>query len=83
VSWKRQLQLLDFDSDTRLEARCAACGYTWYEQPCIYIHKSHIRQLFVDEFERKLCCKQWNCSGNIKLVQTSEDETEGFQGGLA
>ena len=83
MSWKVQLQLLDFDSADRLEARCANCGYTWYEQPCVYYHKSHIRQLFVDEFETKLNCKQWNCKGKIKLVLTSEEETEGFQGGLA
>jgi len=83
VSWKAQIQLLDFESEARLEARCSSCGYTWYEQPCVYYHKSHIRQLFVDEFEAKLRCKQWNCKGNIKLAQTSEHETEGFQGGLA
>lgn len=82
MSWKTQIQLLDYDSDVRLEARCASCGYTWYEQPVVYLHKSHIRQLFVDEFESKLRCKQWNCSGRIKLAQTSEDETDGFQGGL-
>ena len=83
MSWKEQLQLLDFDSDVRLEARCSKCGYTWYEQPCLYYHKSHLRMLYVDEFENKLRCKQWNCRGKIKLAQTSEEETEGFQGGLA
>ncbi len=83
MSWKKQLQLLDFDAEVRLEARCCKCGYTWYEQPCIYYHKSHLRMLYVDEFENKLRCKQWNCGGKIKLAQTSEEETEGFQGGLA
>ena len=83
MSWKKQLQLLDFDSDVRLEARCCKCSYTWYEQPCVYFHKSHLRMLFVDEFENKLRCKQWNCDGRIKLARTSEEETEGFQGGLA
>ena len=83
MSWKTQIQLLDYDAHTRLEARCMSCGYTWYEQPCVYFHKSHIRQLFVDEFEYKLRCKQWKCKGSIKLAQTNEEETEGFQGGLA
>ena len=83
MSWKAQIQLLDFESEARLEARCSSCGYTWYEQRCVYYHKSHIRQLFVDEFEAKLRCKQWNCKGTIKLAQTSEHETEGFHGGLA
>ena len=83
MSWKTQIQLLDYDSEARLEARCSGCGYTWYEEPCLYFHKSHLRQLFVDEFEAKLRCKQWNCKGRIRLSQTSEEETEGFLGGLA
>jgi len=83
VSWKTKLQILDFDSDVRLEARCCKCTYTWYEQPIIYYHKSHIRQLFVDEFEARMRCKQWNCTGKIVLSKTHNEETEGFQGGLA
>jgi len=27
VSWKHKLQILDFEADTRLEARCSKCGY--------------------------------------------------------
>ncbi len=83
MSWKTQLQILDFEHEDRLEARCTRCGYTWYEQPCVYYHKSHIRQLYVDEFESRMRCKQWNCQGSIKLAQSHNEETEGFQGGLA
>lgn len=83
MSWKSKLQLLDFEIDDRLEARCSKCGYTWYEEPVIYFHNSHVRQLYIDEFEKKLGCKQWSCSGNIKLAQSHDEETEGFQGGLA
>ena len=82
MSWKRKLQILDFNHDDRLEARCVSCGYTWYEVPVVYFHKSHVRQLCIDEFENRLRCKQWNCSGKIRLSQTHKDETEGFQGGL-
>jgi len=28
-------------------------------------------------------CKQWNCRGKIILSKTHNEETEGFQGGLA
>jgi hypothetical protein len=83
VSWKTQLQLLDMEGDERIEARCCTCGYVWYERPAYHQHKSHMRQLFLDEFEARLRCKQWNCKGKIKIALTSEDETEGFQGGLA
>lgn len=82
MTWKRQLQILDFDSGDRLEARCKSCGFTWYEMPCVYYHKSHIRMLYVDEFESQLKCKQWNCKGDIYVSATTENETEGFQGGL-
>jgi len=42
-----------------------------------------MRQLFMDEFEARLHCKQWNCKGRIKIALSNEAETEGFQGGLA
>ena len=83
MSWKTKLQILDMDSTDRLEARCRSCGYVWYELPCAYAHKSHIRQLYLDEFEARLRCKQWGCGGRITIAKTSEGETEGFQGGLA
>ena len=83
MSWKGKLQILDFETGDRLEARCASCGYTWYKEPVVYFHKSHLRMLFIDEFENKLRCKQWNCSGKVVISQTHKGETEGFQGGLA
>jgi len=39
VSWKHKLQILDFETSDRLEARCCSCGYTWYEDPVVYFHK--------------------------------------------
>jgi len=42
-----------------------------------------MRQLCLDEFEKRLRCRQWKCLGTIKIALTNEDETEGFQGGLA
>ncbi|MEP6342083.1 MAG: hypothetical protein ABJ275_02110 [Maricaulaceae bacterium] len=83
MSWKTKIQILDIDSGVRLEARCRTCSYVWYEKPCAYFHKSHIRQLYLDEFETRLRCKQWGCKGAITIAMTNESETEGFQGGLA
>ena len=83
MSWKTKLQILDMDSSAKLEARCCGCNYVWYELPCTYAHKSHMRQLYLDEFEARLRCKQWNCKGTIKVALANQHETEGFQGGLA
>lgn len=83
MTWKQNLQISDFESGERLEARCKHCEYTWYEEPILYFHKSHIRMLFVDEFEKRLRCKQWNCKGSICISITTDGETEGFHGGLA
>ena len=83
MSWKSKIQLLDMDGAERIEARCKGCGYIWYELPSSHLHKSHMRQLCLDEFERQLRCKQWNCKGDICIALTCEKETEGFQGGLA
>ena len=82
MSWKSKIQLLDLDGTARIEARCKGCSYIWYEQPSSHLHKSHMRQLYLDEFEKRLRCKQWNCKGDICIALTSDKETEGFQGGL-
>ena len=83
MSWKTKIQLLDMNGDDRIEALCHKCGYHWYEFPSVYLHKSHMRQLGLDEFEARLKCKQWNCRGRIKIALSSDAKTEGFQGGLA
>lgn len=74
--------MLDFGGDDRCEARCKGCGYTWYEIPVVYFHKSHIRMLYGEKFEKRLRCKQWNCRGEVTVALSNEAETEGFQGGL-
>ena len=83
MSWKTKIQLLDMNTEDRIEALCNKCGYHWYEFPSVYLHKSHMRQLCLDEFEARLRCKQWNCQGRIKIALSNDAETEGFQGGLA
>jgi len=83
MAWKKQLQLLDIDPSQRIECRCTGCRYVWYELPSSHLHKSHMRQLCLDEFEKRLYCRQWNCKGRIVIALNNEQETEGFQGGLA
>ena len=83
MGWKAKLQLLDMAPHQRIECRCKSCSYVWYELPAHHLHKSHVRQLCLDQFERRLRCQQWNCKGRIVIALTNEGETEGFQGGLA
>jgi len=83
VSWKSRIQILDLGKDDRIESTCKACGYTWYEFASDYLGRPYLRQLYLDEFETRLNCKQWNCKGKIRIALSSEAETEGFQGGLA
>lgn len=45
--------------------------------------KEFARQLYLNEFETRLKCKQWSYKGKIRIVLSGEAETEGFQGGLA
>jgi len=81
--WKTKLQLLDLEPHQRLECRCKACGYVWYELPVNHLTNTYRRQLYLDQFEIRLSCQQWNCKGGIVISLTNEHETEGFQGGLA
>lgn len=83
MGWKTKLQLLDIEPKQKIECRCKSCGYVWYEQPIHYLHKSYMSQLYLDQFESRLRCRQWNCKGRILIALNNEHETEGFQGGLA
>ncbi len=80
MSWKDQIQLLDLDDSTALEASCKSCGYSWYVPAA---HKDpQERQLFLSGFEARLTCPQRGCKGKTRIALPSENETEGFQGGL-
>jgi len=83
VTWKSRLQILDLHQDDRIEACCKSCKFTWYEFVSDYLDKLYLRQLYLDEFEARLKCRQWGCKGKIRIALSSEAETEGFQGGLA
>ena len=83
MTWKSRIQILDLGIDDRIESTCKSCGYTWYEFVSDYINRPCPRQLYLDEFEARLRCHQWNCKGEIRIALSSEAETEGFQGGLA
>ncbi len=85
MSWKDQIQLLDLDDNTALEASCKSCGYSWYV-PATHKDRQE-RQLFLSEFEARLTCPQRTCpqyhrQGKIRIALASNNDTEGFQGGL-
>ncbi len=82
MSWKSQIQILDLGIDDRIESTCKSCDYTWYEFASDYLVRSYLRQLYLDEFETRLKCQQWNCKGKIRIALSNEAETEGFQDGL-
>ncbi len=83
MGWKTKQQLLDMEPNQKIECLCKGCGYVWYEMPAHHLHKSHMRQLCLDEFEKRLRCQQWKCKGKIMIALANEHETEGFKGGLA
>ena len=81
--WKASLQILDLESDARIEVECKSCGFFRYEEIVTWQKNSHARQLFLDEFETMLTCHKWGCGKAVRIALPSNVETEGFQGGLA
>lgn len=82
MSWKTKIQLSDLGRYERIEITCKSCGYSWYEfnNSALLIR---MRQLYLDEYEANLKCRQRGCVSKVRIALSNEAETEGFQGGLA
>lgn len=81
MSWKTKIQLLDLGRCERIEITCKSCGYSHYafNNSALLIR---MRQLYLDEYEASLKCRQRGCMGKVRIALSTETETEGFQGGL-
>jgi len=83
MNWKTEIQLLDLSDHEKLEVTCKKCGHSRYENKYLLIKKYGLDFQYIDEVERLLTCGQRGCNGDVRLSLSSQDETEGFVGGLA
>lgn len=82
MNWKTNIQLIDLDNQ-KLEVTCKSCGHSRYENPYLLIKKYGLDFAYMDEVERMLTCHSRGCNGEVRIALSSEEETEGFVGGLA
>lgn len=83
MNWKLELQLRDISPRQKLEARCTSCGVTHYVDIEAFQQHDELMFLYLDEFERIVCCKTPFCNGSVRLAFVRSGETEGFMGGIA
>lgn len=83
MSWKTEIQLIDLDSQERLEVSCKVCNCSRYENVYLLSSKMDMAFDYLDEVERKLSCNSRGCSGEVRIARASQGDTEGFVGGLA
>ena len=83
MNWKTEMQLMDIPETQRLEVTCTACGHSRYENA--YQLAKHFGMSFeyLDEVERTLICGNRGCHGPVRLALSTDEETEGFVGGMA
>ncbi len=83
MSWKSELRLSDLPPAERVEILCRRCGKAHYEAAGELVRRKELAQLYVDEAERILRCKDRGCSGGVRLSRVHNGATEGFVGGMA
>ena len=83
MNWKTNLQLLDLDEGQPIEVTCRKCGHSHYERPLDLLQREELKYAYLDEVEASLSCKQRGCHGSVRIALSSDNETEGFMGGLA
>lgn len=89
MSWKSTLQLSDLSAPERIEVICGGCGHVtkiYPGDPLI----GRYGHLYLDELERRARCrrtalkgKTGGCSGPMRLLLCSDEETHAFQAGIA
>ena len=82
MNWKTELQLIDLDANQRLEVTCKVCGHSRYENSYLLIKKYGLDFQYLDEVEHLLSCNNRMCNGRVRIALSTNDETEGFVGGL-
>ena len=82
MNWKTEIQLIDI-ADQKIEVTCKSCNHSRYENPYLLIKKYGLDFSYMDEVERLLLCNNRTCGGDVRIAVSSEEETEGFVGGLA
>jgi len=82
MNWKTDIQLIDV-ADQKIEVTCKTCGHSRYENSYLLIKKYGLDFSYMDEVERTLTCHRRGCNGDVRISLSSEEETEGFVGGLA
>jgi len=82
MNWKTNIQLIDLDNQ-KIEVTCKTCGHSRYENPYLLIKKYGLDFSYMDEVERTLTCHNRGCHGEVRIALSTEEETEGFVGGLA
>lgn len=83
MNWKRNIQILDLEPDTRLELTCRTCGtYRSLTGGELLSRKGseHLTLLVVEERAR---CRQRGCGGAMRLAMPAPHDTAGFVGGIA
>ena len=83
MSWKTELQLIDIDQRQKIEVTCKICGHSRYESPYLLVAKLGLDFAYMDEVERALHCGRRGCNGAVRIALSTQEETEGFVGGLA
>lgn len=81
MNWKTQIQLIDI-ADQKIEVTCKSCGHSRYENPYLLIKKCGLDFSYMDEVERTLVCHNRMCGSDVRIALSTEEETEGFVGGL-
>ena len=83
MTWKHEIQLRDLENNQSIEIICRSCSRTYYEQTSTLLKQDKTTHYtYLNEVEKLLHCKYRGCHGSVKIVLTSNIETEGFVGGL-
>ena len=83
MNWKKEVQLSDFDGDTRFEITCKRCSLTRYDEQAKLAAMPGMERAYLSEVEGALRCLGRGCRGAVRLSLIHEDKTEGFVGGMA
>jgi len=83
MTWKTETRVCDLPGDTDLEVTCKSCGLFRYEIARQLVSQARLGQLYLDELERALYCRDKHCRGSQRIAITYEHLSQAFIGGMA
>lgn len=82
MAWRDEMKLADVAPQCEIEVECRKCSKSYMLWPTELMENEAYAQLFIDQLQATLKCRDKHCNGQVKLAILYDHLVTGFIGGM-